>query len=642
VRKVASVLAGVAVIGLGTIVPSSPIEAATSSTSAASATSAVRAGAVGRAAPPPGVVLSFDEAQAVASNGTIFDAGELKVCGDDTGKRFLAELLGDALNYEIPYRLADVVDGNTKPTATLGRQMMMSGTVDSDVFGTGDFPFDHPGASDFNMDVNPDPPYADISQSAGVPTGVPMHTELAEAWVPHLPTAPSGPPTGMTWEENSEMARQEVQPGYFPHKGDRVIVQGRWVNDCGHPPFQTELHPLSFLAWAHTEVDKTVAHTYYAPYREMELYNPDRALANKVNQTNRKNHFYTMSFPQGLISSILRVQDLGGLPPIDHLESWGLLEAVNQAPADWWVCAPTGTSGDTLVVNYDFRARPGVVITSTPDPASGCTRMHIDLSGNTVPEPALRTCVLPWDWLSQVAADEAGVPSLDLKATIKGYVGDPYKYKIDPDPIMDCYDPLKGEAVNPTPLGQNITVDPTIAQPFYGQVEVSWATTPPPSSTTSSSSTSSSTTSSSTTTPTGQSLTVSPSTVAQGGALEVNSGGWMPDTPVTITLDDGTVLGTLQANRFGVAQGSFTLPSGTTVGAHQVIATGNSVTGATEVRSSITVVAAIVLPTTTPPSTTGTLPTTGASIAGAVSIGCFMVLAGIGVLAIKRRRPEAL
>jgi hypothetical protein len=186
---------------------------------------------------------------------------------------------------------------------------------------------------------------------------------------------------------------------------------GRWVNDCGHPPFQTELHPLSFLAWSHTEVDKTVAQTYYAPYREMEQYSVDRSLANKVNQTDRKDQATTMPFPMGLIGSILRLQHQGPLPPIDHLESWGLLEAVNQSPADWYVCAPTGTSGDTLQVNYDFRARPGVVITATPDPTTGCARMHTDVSGNTTPEPVLRTCSLPWDWLSKVAADEAGVPN---------------------------------------------------------------------------------------------------------------------------------------------------------------------------------------------------------------------------------------
>jgi LPXTG-motif cell wall-anchored protein len=621
------------VIGLGTIVPSNPLAAAPASTASKAATATVKAA-------PSGVSLSFDEAQAVAANGPIIDADELRVCGDDTGKRFLAELLGDALNYKIPYRLGDVVDGNAKPSANLGRQMMMSGTVESDVFGTGDFPFDHPAGSDFNMDVGPDPAYADISQLAGVPSGDPMHTELSEGWVPHLPSAQTGPPTGMTWEENSTLARSDVQPGYFPAKGDRVITMGRWVNDCGHPPFQTELHPLSFMAWAHTDVDKTVAQAYYAPYREMQQYNPDQSLANKVNNANRKNNFYTLSFPQGLITSILRLQNLGGLPPIDHLESWGLLEAVNQSPADWWVCAPTGTTGDTLNVNYDFRARPGVVITSTPDLASGCTRMHVDLSANTVPEPPLRTCVLPWDWLSQVAADEAGVPSLDLKTTIKSYVADQYDYRVDPDPIMDCYDPLKGQPVNPTPTGQNITVDSTISQPFYGLVEVSWSTTPPPSSTTSSSSSSSTTSASSTTTtPTGQSLTVSPATVAQGGAIEVSSGGWMPDTPVTITLDDGTVLGTLQTNRFGVAEGSFTVPTGTTLGAHQVIATGTSVTGAAEVRASITVVAAVVL-STTPPSSTGTLPTTGANIAGTVAVASFLMLAGIGVLAIKRRRPE--
>ena len=103
-------------------------------------------------------------------------------------KSSLAEILqGDPLNFQIPYRLGDVVAGNAKPTSTAHKQMMMSGTVGDSVVGSGDFPFDHPFGSDFNMDVNLDPVYAQLAQTAGVVVDKPMHTELSAGLLPHTP-----------------------------------------------------------------------------------------------------------------------------------------------------------------------------------------------------------------------------------------------------------------------------------------------------------------------------------------------------------------------------------------------------------------------------------------------------------------------
>lgn len=596
------------------------------------------------AAATPAHNLQWDEAQAVAANGALTDADALRVCGS-ADKRFLGELLGgDPFNYTVPFRLGDVVAGNAKPTATLGKQMMASGIVKGDVFGTGDFPFDHPFGSDFNMDVELDAPFADLSQVGGEPTSLDMHTELSEGQLPHLPTTPEGPATGQTWADSGEAARQNVQDGFFPAHDERVLVMGRWVNDCGHPPPQTELHPISFLAWSHTQGDRTVVNTYFAPYREMQLYNPDKTLINKVNNVNRPNNFWTVAFPSGLIQSILRIQNLVPKDPYndqERLYSWGLIEANKTSPADWVVCAPTGTSGTDLNVNYDFVARPGVQISATPDPATGCATISTKLGTNTAPEPKLRECTLPWDWLSKVAGEEAGVADLDLKAQIKSFVSDAYDYRVDPDPIMDCYDPVKGPLVDQSPDGQHVTVDSATQAPFYGRVEVFWTTDTPESTTTSSSS---STTSSSVTTPDGT-ITVNPATVAQGGTIAVSSTGWRPGSTVTIVLD-GVVLGTLVADASGGVSGSFTVPGGTTAGGHQVGAQGTGANGnALSLSAPITVTALATTasftatPTVAPATTsTGSLPVTGSQIAGAVALGGALVLGGAALTGATRRR----
>lgn len=597
------------------------------------------------AAVTPAHNLQWDDTQATAANGPIGDADPARVCGS-ADNRFLGELLnGDPFNYTVPFRLGDVVAGNAKPTATQGKNMMASGLVKGDVFGTGDFPFDHPFGSDFNMDVELDAPYAGLSQVGGAPTDAHMHTELSEGQLPHTPDTPAGPATGQTWADSGEAARQNVQDGFFPAHDERVLVMGRWINDCGHPPAQTELHPISFLAWSHTQGDRTVVNTYYSPYREMQLYNPEKSIANKVNNVNRPNNFWTVSFPSGLIQSILRIQNLVPKDPYNdqpQLYSWGLIEANKTSPADWVVCAPTGTSGTDLNVNYDFVARPGVQISATPDPTTGCATITTKLGTNVTPEPAFRECTLPWDWLSKVAGEEAGVSNLDLKAQIKSFVADQYDSRVDPDPIMDCYDPVKGPLVDQSPDGQHVTVDSATQSPFYGRVEVFWTTTTPESTTTSSSS--SSTTSSSVTTPDG-SITVTPATVPQGGSITVSSTGWRPGSTVTILLD-GVVLGTLTADASGGVSGSFTVPGGTTTGGHQVNAQGTGANGnALALSAPITVTAlattasftATPAPTATP-TTTGSLPVTGAQIAGAVAVGGALVLAGGALTGATRRR----
>lgn len=64
----------------------------------------------------------------------------------------------------------------------------------------------------------------------------------------------------MEWEINF------IPPLYWPVEGDRIWLMGRWVFDCGHPPFRTELHPVKALATTRLEPtiipgDKTPAYT---------------------------------------------------------------------------------------------------------------------------------------------------------------------------------------------------------------------------------------------------------------------------------------------------------------------------------------------------------------------------------------------
>src|SRR5438270_499616 len=56
--------------------------------------------------------------------------------------------------------------------------------------------------------------------------------------------------------------------GYTPAAGDRALMRGVWVLDCGHPPYGAEMHPPTFVTYARAaDARTTVAAAVVVPYR---------------------------------------------------------------------------------------------------------------------------------------------------------------------------------------------------------------------------------------------------------------------------------------------------------------------------------------------------------------------------------------
>jgi len=361
-------------------------------------------------------------------------------------------------------RLADI---KTSPS-----EMMVSGVAKDVSLGGGDFPFDHTFGSDMNFDVMLDSPYADAAQRQGVVAGD-LHVELAEGQLPHEERSP-GPATGQEWEVMSEQSRMGIFTRFVPDAGSRVIVMGHWIVDCGHTNFQTELHPLTFMANARLSAGKTVVDAFYNPYRETQLYHLDASKALAFDDATRFDPPGGASFPAQLIINVLRIQDLGPMPyeSIDHLESWAMLEPNRTSPVAWRVCAPAGSSGTRLDVKYHWITRPGVQIDVVADEASSCAVVHTTLGSETAAKPTPRVCVTPWDFLNEVAGEEAGIPDLDLQAQLGAFVQPQFKSRLDPAPILNCYDPLQGLPLEAEPTEQRIDVSEDLLLPFYGTISV--------------------------------------------------------------------------------------------------------------------------------------------------------------------------
>ncbi|MFN8640499.1 MAG: hypothetical protein U0802_02100 [Candidatus Binatia bacterium] len=352
---------------------------------------------------------------------------------------------------------------------------MVSGIATAPSLGGGDFPFDHTFGSDFNMDVILDPPYAEAAQRGGAVRGD-LHVELAEGQLPHQERAP-GPLSGQEWEEMSRQSREGIYARFVPDAGSRVLVMGHWIVDCGHLDFQTELHPITFMATARERDARTVVDAFYNPYRETQEYHFDAAKALAFDDATRFDPMASGPFPKQLILNVLRLADAGppAYPSIDHLESWALMEPNRAAPVAWRVCAPAGSRGAQLDVRSHWITRPGVRIDVTPDEAASCATVTVRLGDAPVVPPAPRVCTAPWDFLNEVAGEEAGIEDLDLQAQLAAFLPPQFQSRLDPDPILNCYDPLDGPPLEDVPGGQLVEARDDLLLPFYGTIAVGLA-----------------------------------------------------------------------------------------------------------------------------------------------------------------------
>lgn len=401
----------------------------------------------------------------------------LAACGSDT-ETYLKELLTTSPeNATVQQEWGDAVPG--------GKQVMISGSVAWTHLGPTDEPMSHQYGDDLSMNVELDSQFMPFKKKLGTePDDVSetqMHVEISSGLIPHVPFTTPGPDTGQTWPEMSA-ANYDLagfQPGFgVPPTGDRILVMGRWIIDCGHANFETELHAMSFLAWGHTEGSKTVVRTYYNPYRDSEHYNPDFTMLGNVDDATRFNDTNTKTFPKYLVDEVLRV--IQG--QTDHLRSYELMDATKTSPSEWQVCAPAGSSGSSLSVHYDIVTRPGVTFTVTKNDKTGCAAVHTSIDqGYTPAKATLRHCVLPWAYLNKIASEAVGATGdggadggggLDIRAKIEALVGP--SPGVDADPEAACADGLSGPAVSASPADQSIRQDDTQPVPFYGVITVEW------------------------------------------------------------------------------------------------------------------------------------------------------------------------
>jgi hypothetical protein len=368
-------------------------------------------------------LVEFETGAAVAANGTVPPVPgnpleEVKeACGSET-VTWGSELLTTPPNeIKVKSEWADIV---------AGKEMEISGKVTSVEFSSGDIATDHPFSRDFTFDVKLDEPYWSLARQLGPGASEgaggnesethEIHVELESGALMHTLPQKEGPLSGEDWEILPTEplvptlvveALENLEEGYIPKSGDRVAMKGRWIIDCGHNDFHSELHPITFMAFGHQSGSKTVVHVLSNPYRVTQNYGAGPVQVNSPPAGK--------PFPEAFEETVenLVKNAVFGLGPPNAINLLPTVERTLPTVTAFKACAPEGASRRGKV-HYAFVERKGVKLKVKASKPSHCATITASVSSKKykASQPRVRTCSMPWPWLSTKIGEALGVTTL--------------------------------------------------------------------------------------------------------------------------------------------------------------------------------------------------------------------------------------
>jgi hypothetical protein len=363
-------------------------------------------------------LVEFEQGPALAANGTVppVPTNPLEqvkeACGSETAT-WGSELFTTPPNQiQVKNEWGDIVPG---------KEMEVSGTVTNVEFSSGDIPIDHPFSRDFTFDVKLDEPYWSLARSLGpgAPEGAgnesdthEIHVELESGALLHSLPQKEGPPSGEQWELlNTEPpeptlageAVENLENEYTPQSGDRVAMKGRWIIDCGHNDFHSELHPITFMAFGHATGGKTVVHILTNPYRVTQLYGSG---ISELDPSAAKGKPFPEAFEQAVKVLVEHSIFSSSPSPLSLQEG---IEGTKPSPTPVKVCAPEGVA--KAKSSFGFVRRKAVKIKVKH--AGSCATVSVSLSRKyAAMKPRARQCDMRWSWLSAKLAEALGASNV--------------------------------------------------------------------------------------------------------------------------------------------------------------------------------------------------------------------------------------
>ncbi len=440
-----------------------------------------------------GEPVAFDPIQATYANQPMPHGSAEKVCGSSV-KSYLSELstISNPAEAKVTRHWGPIVPGGTDMAGIRSA----SGTVLDAGTWTGDLPLDHAFGGDMSADVQLNPLYSALSYNAGTAgegnkPGV-IHVELQSGLLPHK--APTGGslmlPAGASWPDAANLDMENIYPGFMPQPGDFIALSGHWVLDCGHPDFHSELHPIVYMAFGHAQGGSTVAHLFYNPYDDAQVYNADPSISGHVNDGSRLASGSTLVLTKWIIPGLMNLLQ----PNVSTAVIPELQIAEHVSPPATVVCSPqasqaaqvgtthTGAAAGSVSASYDLSVRPGVSVKVVPDSPRGCATVDITLTSSysALDPTGQEECPVPWKWIDdQVAGNGFGnLNILDIASQkVSGLLPPPAAAsivsKLAHQPQVNCFAPLGlSGIVAPTAGMHTVVTAPSQAFPVAGWVEV--------------------------------------------------------------------------------------------------------------------------------------------------------------------------
>jgi hypothetical protein len=367
-----------------------------------------------------GQLVEFEKEPALGANGGVPPVPgkpleEVKeACGSETVTWGSELLTTPTSEIKVKNEWADIVPG---------KEMEISGKVTSVQFSSADIPVDHPFSRDFTFNVKLDEPYWSLARQLGPGASEgaegnesethEIHVELESGALMHSLPQREGPLSGEDWEILPTEpkvptlvveALENLEEGYIPTSGDRIAMKGRWIIDCGHNDFHSELHPITFMAFGHQSGGKTVVHVLSNPYRVTQMYGAGPVAVNSPASGK--------PFPEGFeetVENLVKNAVLGS-PPSNGVDLLPTVERTLPSVTPFKVCAPEGSSGKGKV-HYSFVQRKGVKLKVKVSKPTRCATVTASLSSKKyrAQQPRVRTCSMPWPWLSTKIAESLGI-----------------------------------------------------------------------------------------------------------------------------------------------------------------------------------------------------------------------------------------
>ena len=225
-----------------------------------------------------------------------------------------------------------------------------------------DFPFSHPFGNDWKFWIAPDRAYESLLAPGNRSdnTGKPDNDSLNAI---NIANAPNGLNLNTPGVIELEIDRGLVPEPFRAREGDRVAVLGRWIVDCGHDNYTSEIHPPLLLATARrTEnADGTSVTLIGRAFLVSQIYEGGTFMEHLVKELAKATAEGVAAGPFSPLVPQLSVRPRVVSPPFSGIRT---MSFVARPPSG------RSTPADRLLLSFHFTVRTGVAVevVAGPDP----------------------------------------------------------------------------------------------------------------------------------------------------------------------------------------------------------------------------------------------------------------------------------